>query len=833
MSAPQAPEQDPELGLDDCCCGEDESEERQPLLAQGCPPSYTTGEASSKDEVVVDKGGTDIVQFSAPMFYADESETHMKVDVMRLGSMKDRVAVTYETYKGSAKADINYSYTKGQLIFEEGEHTKSIDIPILHDSSWSPVLDFKVHLFTPVNCHLGLYLHHCRVKIINSDPFPSELYAEEIAKGSASIRNIDSWSLFFEYCRTSYEADSIGIKYSTLLVLIFDQLSNLFLFGTLWFGVYLVDTVFAPRGKGSSKDLLVPDRYHTAVIVALWYVLPNIVLYAWDSIKVHIDIKGSLRKFMQLSMMQQYMSYSPESKQQVSAFDVDSAIGQSADQAAASYTALISIFGLAGRIVVIELFIVIFQPERLAIFSVFLMVVILVLFTALRVGYTQQAQDDVDTKAEFLATLTDEASLKYQLIADYNRRSWVSDQFSKGVTEHTQQKIPETMLKLGTLWTTRFVTGLFIAMYIIAKTPEVLSDHLSLGIFLATITIFGTYLADTITELNAQLMIIVEGFKPIKDFTVYFNLPLELPALKKINRLRRQATSEARQGVLSPQGSSRQIEGESSYKSDSIPLRLVDISFAYPGGDPVLKDVNIAAPQGSMVAVVGEHRAGKSTLMSLLANMLVPTAGMVFVPSHLRVLHVSREPMFLQASLLNNLALGLPVHKDKQLERIYDILKILGLEDEVASIAASQTLEDGTPRSEPAANEFDPNEAGWESVLSHSHQLKLHLARALIANPEVMILEGPLQGLDEESSNALLDLLRRHVTERGLCLPEEGRAKRRPRNVFFVAEDGREALQADIVWQVDKEKKVVVDITRDVRNRRMSIPFVHRDRDIT
>merc|ERR1719183_356827 len=100
------------------------------------------------------------------------------------------------------------------------------------------------------------------------------------------------------------------MKRHTLLVLVFDQLSSAFLFGSLFIGVYLVDTIFS-RGGSTTKRLIVPDRYHTAIIIAFWYILPNILLFAWDALKVYIDIRGASRRFLQLGLMKTYLAYTP------------------------------------------------------------------------------------------------------------------------------------------------------------------------------------------------------------------------------------------------------------------------------------------------------------------------------------------------------------------------------------------------------------------------------------------------------------------------------------------------------------------------------------------
>jgi ABC-type transport system involved in cytochrome bd biosynthesis fused ATPase/permease subunit len=288
-------------------------------------------------------------------------------------------------------------------------------------------------------------------------------------------------------------------------------------------------------------------------------------------------------------------------------------------------------------------------------------------------------------------------------------------------------------------------------------------------------------------------------------------------------------TGERRSALHTIDVTGLQAIGESqglvSCKSDLIPIVLSNLSFRHTTSSAyVLKDVNLSFPQGCMVAVTGPHQAGKATFVELLANILAPTSGNIFVPGHLRVLHVSREPMFLRASILHNLALGLPRHDTIDIPRVNSILLSLGLDDIVDVIARELHVKDHNAHmidGKVDAKSFMSDEVlmreatmdCWEQTLTRSHKMKLHLARALIANPEVMILERTMQGFNEEVANDVLDMLQKHVEERGLALPHEGRASRRPRSVFFTTDSTAQAMKADTILQLNPVKKAVVATT--------------------
>lgn len=76
----------------------------------------------------------------------------------------------------------------------------------------------------------------------------------------------------------------------------------------------------------------------------------------------------------------------------------------------------------------------------------------------------------------------------------------------------------------------------------------------------------------------------------------------------------------------------------------------------------------------------------------------------------------------------------------------------------------------------------------------------LHLARAFIMNPEVMVLQRPFRTLAENLQMHVLDSMRLHVDERGLALPWSQRHHRRPRSIFYAAESRLQCKGAHDIW---------------------------------
>jgi len=323
-------------------------------------------------------------------------------------------------------------------------------------------------------------------------------------------------------------------------------------------------------------------------------------------------------------------------------------------------------------------------------------------------------------------------------------------------------------------------------------------------------------LADAIMALNDQLALIIDSFGPLKDFTELLNLPTELAALRVVNLERRRQTHLQRDGLLSPH-----FKAEAHEKPGAAAVSIVvsELSFEYLPNAPILKNITMSIPQGQMVAVTGPHKSGKSSFMQLLAGNLLPTRGGIFVPSHLRVLYISREPIFLHASITHNLSLGLPDPSQIDVQRVCAILRMLGLEEAVVMVEKEKP---GDAHGKDAVESFmedelkfmDSTEASWEQSLSLSFKVRLHIARALIADPEVIIIDRALLALNTESALQVLDVLNQHVRERGLCMPAEAKSLRRPRTVFFSSDIASQVAKADCILQVDPSTKGVGTTTQ-------------------
>jgi len=210
------------------------------------------------------------------------------------------------------------------------------------------------------------------------------------------------------------------------------------------------------------------------------------------------------------------------------------------------------------------------------------------------------------------------------------------------------------------------------------------------------------------------------------------------------------------------------LEPEIKDRTDAIDVQSLrgeivfdNVSFDYGDGRDVLKDVSFAVSPGQRVALVGVSGAGKSTIVSLILRLYEPQEGAIFIDG-VNIQQYRRESLRREIGIVpqNSILFGATIR-----ENIAYGNPEASLEEIVAAAKAAN------------AHEFIRElENGYDSVigergatLSGGQQQRIAIARALIRNAPILILDEPMTGLDVESEAKVREALDRLMSAK-TCL---------------------------------------------------------------
>jgi ATP-binding cassette subfamily B protein len=200
------------------------------------------------------------------------------------------------------------------------------------------------------------------------------------------------------------------------------------------------------------------------------------------------------------------------------------------------------------------------------------------------------------------------------------------------------------------------------------------------------------------------------------------------------------------------------IVGGPALPTAPLGIEFRNVDFAYPGGPPVLTEVNLVIAPGETVAIVGPTGSGKSSLVGLIPRLYDPTRGQVLVGGadvrtldfdalRRRIGFVPQETFLFSTTMRQNIAYG------------FDEAGAAAIEEaaEIARLAA-------TVREFPGGYDTIIGERGI--TLSGGQKQRTAISRAVIRSPEILILDDALSSVDTHTEEEILRRLRPMLARR-------------------------------------------------------------------
>eukprot|EP00930_Biecheleria_cincta_P056508 TRINITY_DN42613_c0_g1_i1.p1 TRINITY_DN42613_c0_g1~~TRINITY_DN42613_c0_g1_i1.p1 ORF type:complete len:897 (-),score=118.37 TRINITY_DN42613_c0_g1_i1:38-2728(-) len=727
-----------------------------------------------------------IVQFSSFMYFCEEEEDTMVADVIRIGDLSRPTEVHYRTKDGTAKSGVRYHASEGCLIFAPGEFSKPVKIELIQDDSWNTTLEFGIELLEDglVGATRGRYLFQTRVKVIDNTVFPTDKFKALVLE--SKIADIPKWGLLIEYFKMNWQSG--GVRWGTKKMLLADLLHNAYYLLKLLMNVYLIDYVLniaKPESQliGGSRDVAI-------LLFTCLTMVPFAFLHFLDFRRLTWKVGGRSRAMLQKSLLRKFMNYDQHARESLQPTDIIMAMTRdSVELVHNGYMNVIGVVKSLGQLCMILVFQVaaprIFdKPDRPLVYAaIFGFPLILLVFLLARSKRTNRYEYLRNRKQDALIQRVSRTAANYRLIADYNQRPRFVDWFERVIGEYNVAAVQAALVNKNNEYFAPWVSLTIVCVYTFVGGKQVVaaevSRRLGLGMFLTNVSIF-TGIGGAYGSLYKTMLSMQSTFDSLDQVVTLMNLPTDLKARKALHRNRRR---------LSKQMSMTLSEDEKANDVDKLSICVEEIEFAYKrastGFRSPLQNGKFEIQQGTLVALVGPRGEGKSTLLKILGGVILPKGGNMLIPTHLRMLHVSNEPLFMQGTLLSNLTFGVSDgDPDGDVQRVKNICASLGLDDIGKLIASEEVLP-------------------WADVLSQTQRQHICLARALISNPEVLCVHKPTSAFDERAAKQIMAVLRDFVQSKGLQQDVNTAHLRRPRTCIFTTADFPGVAASDVVFSVN------------------------------
>ncbi|HEX6970849.1 MAG TPA: ABC transporter ATP-binding protein, partial [Limnochordia bacterium] len=212
-------------------------------------------------------------------------------------------------------------------------------------------------------------------------------------------------------------------------------------------------------------------------------------------------------------------------------------------------------------------------------------------------------------------------------------------------------------------------------------------------------------------------------------------------------------------------------------------VRFERVSFAYPGGPPSLVDIDLDAPPGSVIGLLGPTGSGKTTLVSLIPRYYDVTAGRVTIDGHdVRSLSLSdlrrqvaivfQETFLFSTTIRENIGFG---RRDASFDEIVAAAKLAQAHDFIVE------LPDG----------YDTVVGERGLGLSGGQKQRIAIARALLADPRILILDDATASVDMETEHSIQTALSALMRSRTTFIIAHRIASVRAADEILVLDGGR------------------------------------------
>jgi len=341
-----------------------------------------------------------------------------------------------------------------------------------------------------------------------------------------------------------------------------------------------------------------------------------------------------------------------------------------------------------------------------------------------------------------------------KVVKAYNREQNQIDDFA--ALNHTYVRLNLALARIRglTMPSISAIVGLIVLLLVYFGGRQVMAGAISLG----TLVAFIFYLMNLIWPMLAVGWVV----------TLYQRGTASLERIEKImNRPSEVADTSSMAPLARAQGK----------------IEIKNLSFAYPGDShTVLRNINLLIPAGSTAAIVGPTGCGKSTLANLLMRAFRVPDGTIFLDDldinripldslRRNIGFVAQEPFLFSQTLKENISFGVDLPADEEIKK-------------AAEIAGFREEAEAFPQG------FDTLIGERGVTLSGGQKQRATLARAILGNPPVLVLDDAFSAVDTHTEEVILNRLKGVLASRTSLIISHRISTIKNADLIFVMENG-------------------------------------------
>ncbi len=371
-------------------------------------------------------------------------------------------------------------------------------------------------------------------------------------------------------------------------------------------------------------------------------------------------------------------------------------------------------------------------------------------------GFINKYQLIIQEQYSRIAGKAQETFSSIRLIKAFNRKEYEQKRFEIESDEYRKKKLKLDLVESLFHPTLNLLIGASILIVIWKGGVMVIDGIITIG-NIAEFVIYVAYLTWPVASLGYTVNVLQKSLASWERIDKMLTEPIDIL-----------------DDETSPNGNIEEIRGEIEFRN---------VSFRYPGSTEfAVKNINLKIEAGSNVAIVGRTGAGKTTLVNLIPRLFDTTEGEILIDGknikqrnlrHLRksIGYVPQETFLFSTTIKENISFGVDNASMEKIEKAAEIAQVL---DNILEFE----------------KKFETLVGERGITLSGGQKQRTAIARAVIKNPEIIILDDSLSAVDTKTEDAIMHHLREKLTGKTTIMISHRISTVKNADTIFYLQDG-------------------------------------------